>query len=323
MLSPEGTLWSGAKGPFSAGDDRHRPVGMLGHLSAGTAQKQLRGSTQAAAADHDQLGVGGVGDLEEHRNPRAVPELGPVGDPGAGQWGAPHRLERLLDLVKMGLGRHRVGVRLYLLEQTQGVDRHHLGPCPAGLIDRPLNGHLAVGGAVDSHYDHVHRRISLPGESKVWDLSPYAKDGGGPRLEAVLVENGLELLTEEECRALLCTQSVGRIAVSVGALPVILPVNYTVVDDDIVFMTGEGLKLRAALESTVVGFEIDSLDEALDYGWSVLVVGVAKEVAEGERDDLGPIPVRPWAGGDRSHLVRIHPEMISGRRIVPPEAGAS
>jgi uncharacterized protein len=139
--------------------------------------------------------------------------------------------------------------------------------------------------------------------------------------DPVLVENGLELLTEEECRALLCTEVVGRIAVSVGALPAIFPVNYTVVDNDILFLTGEGLKWRAALANTVVGFEVDSLDPALDYGWSVLVVGVAKEVAGEERDELGPVPVSPWAGGDRTHMVRIHPEMISGRRIVPPGLG--
>jgi uncharacterized protein len=137
----------------------------------------------------------------------------------------------------------------------------------------------------------------------------------------VLIDNGLELLTEEECRSLLCTQSVGRIAVSVGALPAIFPVNYTIIDDDIVFLTGEGVKLRAALENTVVGFEVDSLDPALDYGWSVLVVGVAKEVGAAERDQLGPVRVSPWAGGDRTHLVRIHPEMLSGRRIAPPRIG--
>ncbi len=139
----------------------------------------------------------------------------------------------------------------------------------------------------------------------------------------VLVENGLELLTEEECRALLCTESVGRIAVSVGALPAIFPVNYTVVDDDVVFLTAEGLKLRAALENTVVGFEVDSLDPALDYGWSVLLVGVAREVPAAEQEQFGPVRVSPWAGGDRTHLVRIHPEMISGRRIVAPEIGDS
>jgi uncharacterized protein len=152
----------------------------------------------------------------------------------------------------------------------------------------------------------------------LWDLGLYSKTGVRLHPVPVLVENGLELLTEEECRALLCTEVVGRIAVSVGALPAIFPVNYAVVDDDIVFLTGEGLKLRSALENTVVGFEVDSLDPALDYGWSVLVVGVAKEVTAGEREQLGPVRVSPWAGGDRTHMVRIHPELISGRRIVPP-----
>ena len=88
------------------------------------------------------------------------------------------------------------------------------------------------------------------------------------------------------------------------------------------FLTGEGLKLRAALENTVVGFEVDSLDPALDYGWSVLVVGVAKEVVGEERDQFGTVQISPWAGGDRTHMVRIHPEMISGRRIVPPRISA-
>jgi nitroimidazol reductase NimA-like FMN-containing flavoprotein (pyridoxamine 5'-phosphate oxidase superfamily) len=133
----------------------------------------------------------------------------------------------------------------------------------------------------------------------------------------VLVDNGLELLTEEECRTLICTESVGRVGISVSALPAIFPVNYTVVDDDIVFLTGEGLKLRAALKNTVVAFEVDSLDPALGHGWSVLVVGVAREVPAPEREQLEPVRVSPWAGGNRSHLVRIHPEMISGRRIVP------
>jgi hypothetical protein len=154
-----------------------------------------------------------------------------------------------------------------------------------------------------------------------WDLGLYSKTGVGLHPVPVLVENCLELLTEEQCRALLRTEVVGRIAVSVGALPAIFPVNYTVVDDDIVFLTGEGVKLRSALENTVVGFEVDRLDPALNYGWSVLVVGVAKEVTAGEREQLGPLRVSPWAGGDRTHMVRIHLEMISGRRIVPPADG--
>src|SRR3974390_962585 len=95
-----------------------------------------------------------------------------------------------------------------------------------------------------------------------WDYGLYYRTGWESHPGGMLIDNGVELLTEEECRALLFTESVGRGAVSGGALPAIFPVNYSVVDDDIVFLTGEGMKLQGALENTVVGFEVDSLDPA-------------------------------------------------------------
>jgi nitroimidazol reductase NimA-like FMN-containing flavoprotein (pyridoxamine 5'-phosphate oxidase superfamily) len=50
-------------------------------------------------------------------------------------------------------------------------------------------------------------------------------------------EDGLEVLSEEECRALLAQCEVGRVAITSGALPSILPVNFALLDGDIVFMT--------------------------------------------------------------------------------------
>jgi uncharacterized protein len=294
---------------------------MLRHLGTGAPEKQLGIAAQAPAADHDQVRFGLVGHFEQYRHRRAVSKLGPVADPGAGQRRAPDRLEQLLNLSQVGLGGHGDGLRIHPLEQAQSVNGHHLGACVPGLPSRPFHGHLAVARTVHSHDDDAHRRLSLPAGARTLGLRALLEEAVGSHSAVVLVDNGLELLTEEECRALLGTESVGRIAVSVGALPGIFPVNYVVVDDDIVFLTGEGLKLRAALENTVVGFEVDSLDRALDYGWSVLVVGVAREVSAEEQERLGPVRVSPWAGGDRTHMVRIHPEMISGRRIVPPAGG--
>jgi uncharacterized protein len=294
---------------------------MLGHLCAGAPEKQLGVAAQAPTAHHDQVRFGLVGHFEQYRHRRAVSKLGPVADPGAGKGRAPDRLEQLMNLGQVGLGGHGGGLGVHPLEQAQGVNRHHVGGCVAGLPGSPFQRQPAVGGAVHSHDDDAHRTLSLPAGTRLRDLVLYWKRAVGLHSGVVLVDNGLELLTEEECRALLCTQLIGRIAVSVGALPGIFPVNYTVVDDDIVFLTGEGLKLRAALENTVVGFEVDSLDPALDYGWSILVVGVAREVPAEEQERLGPVRVSPWAGGDRTHMVRIHPEMISGRRIVPPVVG--
>ena len=129
---------------------------------------------------------------------------------------------------------------------------------------------------------------------------------------------GLELLSEKECRWLLHETRVGRVAISVGEVPAVFPVNYAVAGDEILFFTGEGTKLRAAAAGATVTFEIDQMDPFARTGWSVMVVGAARERREpaaivgAERFGL-----RPWVGGDRFHLVAVAIDFVSGRRIGP------
>jgi uncharacterized protein len=135
---------------------------------------------------------------------------------------------------------------------------------------------------------------------------------------AVTERDGYEVLSERECRDLLAHQHVGRVAVSEDALPAVFPVNYSVVSDEILFFTGEGTKLRAATANARVAFEADQVDPFTETCWSVLVAGVTREVTE-------PVVVagarasglRPWSHGDRSHLVALTTEVVSGRRIGP------
>lgn len=132
-----------------------------------------------------------------------------------------------------------------------------------------------------------------------------------------LIGNGLEILSSEQCHDLLRRNTVGRVAVTVAALPAIFPVNYAVLDGDIVFMTGEGTKLRAALERAVVAFQVDHINEADAAGWSVMAVGLAEEItAPEEIARATSLGLHPYAAGDRSHFVKIRPEFVSGRRLV-------
>jgi nitroimidazol reductase NimA-like FMN-containing flavoprotein (pyridoxamine 5'-phosphate oxidase superfamily) len=128
-------------------------------------------------------------------------------------------------------------------------------------------------------------------------------------------------LNEDECLALLGAGHVGRVGVTVGGLPVILPVNYGWVDGDILFRTAEGTKLRAAVDSAVIAFEVDAYDDHAQTGWSVLAIGRAYEVTDPDAiaaaERLG---LAPWANGNRHHWVRMRPEFISGRRIATPDA---
>ena len=46
----------------------------------------------------------------------------------------------------------------------------------------------------------------------------------------MMVDEGLELLTDDECRRLLGMGEVGRVGIPIGALPAIFPVNDRLLD---------------------------------------------------------------------------------------------
>lgn len=131
-----------------------------------------------------------------------------------------------------------------------------------------------------------------------------------------IVDDGLELLDEDECLELLAQGVVGRVALSMGALPAVFPVNYVLDGRAVVFRTGPGVKLSAATDRAVIAFEVDRFDPAGRCGWSVLAIGIATEVVDpAEIRRLDGFDLLPWPGGDRQSLVRMPVEMISGRRI--------
>ncbi|MFI9803223.1 pyridoxamine 5'-phosphate oxidase family protein [Streptomyces sp. NPDC052301] len=119
-----------------------------------------------------------------------------------------------------------------------------------------------------------------------------------------------------ECQALLGTHGVGRLAVHAADGPVIVPVNYTVVDGAIVFRTARDATPSLAAGGQVA-FEVDRIDDAFGRGWSVLVRGAARAVTDPqEQRRLGErAHSTPWAGGTRDLWVRIEPDSVTGRRI--------
>ncbi|MFI6935807.1 pyridoxamine 5'-phosphate oxidase family protein [Streptomyces sp. NPDC050287] len=149
--------------------------------------------------------------------------------------------------------------------------------------------------------------------------------GGGvdlpPGQGQALLHPQLRDMDPEECRTLLSTHGVGRIAVSAGdGRPAVVPVNYDVVDDAIVFRTAPG-STPAASVGTEVAFEVDHMDEAMSQGWSVLAVGPASSVTDPEavRRLTDQAHTTPWPGGERELWVSIRPVHLTGRRITPAD----
>lgn len=133
----------------------------------------------------------------------------------------------------------------------------------------------------------------------------------------MLIDEGLELLTEQQCAQLLQPGGVGRVGVTIAGLPVIMPVNYAYLDDDVLFRTGEGTKLDVATQRAVVAFEVDAYDTDSRSGWSVLVIGRSSIITDPvELARLDAYDITPWAYGKRSNYVRLQPDLVTGRRIV-------
>ena len=128
----------------------------------------------------------------------------------------------------------------------------------------------------------------------------------------------LRHLSREECLELLRRERLGRVTVKIGELPAILPVNYVLLEEDIVIRTAPGTKLSAALMGLLVGFEIDGATNDHRAGWSVLVVGHSSKIREpAPLEQVRRLPLEPWAPGTRDHFVKIRTEHVSGRAFGP------
>ena len=133
----------------------------------------------------------------------------------------------------------------------------------------------------------------------------------------------LETITTDECRVLVAPGGVGRVVFTDATGPVALPVNFRMLDGDVVFRTEATATVLSSLGSGPIAFEVDHLDEALTEGWSVLLRGEAREIDDpGEREEALSAGITPWAAGDRDALVRIEVRRWSGRRIRVRTTGA-
>jgi nitroimidazol reductase NimA-like FMN-containing flavoprotein (pyridoxamine 5'-phosphate oxidase superfamily) len=124
-------------------------------------------------------------------------------------------------------------------------------------------------------------------------------------------------LTEAQAFQLLAAGEVGRVGITIGALPAIFPVNYRMIDGAIVFRTAPGSKMSAATEGAVVAFEVDDYQLANRSGWSVLAVGPAEVIDDPDlASKAAEAHLEPFADGSRTTIVRITPMFLSGRRVV-------
>lgn len=122
-------------------------------------------------------------------------------------------------------------------------------------------------------------------------------------------------LSTSESWELLREAVVGRLAVVHDGAPDIFPVNHAVDHGSIVLRTAAGTKYASA-RNQPVAFEVDGYDPEDGRVWSVVARGKAVEVHD--IDDtiaVMGLPLSPWVEGSKPHVLRILPDVVTGRRF--------
>jgi len=134
----------------------------------------------------------------------------------------------------------------------------------------------------------------------------------------------VEELSVPECWRHVAGARQARVALTHRALPVVLPVEYGLLDRCLVVRTSTGSWFGRSLTGVVVAVEVDGWDHTAGSGWSVLIVGEGVEITEGaERARAMLLDLDPWTTDPaEDRFVRISTRTVSGRRTrrVGPDA---
>ena len=146
---------------------------------------------------------------------------------------------------------------------------------------------------------------------------PQAIPWGASRAQYGWVKEPIEL-SHARCLELLSSSEVGRVALCTDTGPLVWPVNYSMVEDAIVFRTSPHSLLGTMAWNRPLAFEVDRIDLDREEGWSVLATGPGEMVED--PDELGLIRTfrdpHPWAGGaTRLLYVRLRWVGLTGREL--------
>jgi hypothetical protein len=112
-------------------------------------------------------------------------------------------------------------------------------------------------------------------------------------------------LDRYECLDLQRHVRIRRLVLSVDCLPAALPVNMSVLDEDVNFSTGTCSIFNAAVDRQVVSLEADDVDSCDHTGWSVLVTGVAQLVTDCSVAEWTRARLQPPAPGPHRFLIKV------------------
>ncbi len=196
--------------------------------------------------------------------------------------------------------RHELGLSRAETARLAGMDETYLASLERSPSATPSRAALwRLASALST---------TLEGLTGAGKLSPQGH--GPPPLGAKLDE-----IDEAMCRELVSAGGIGRVVFVDGEVPLALPVNFRTMDGDVVFRTTSS-SLLVVDPPDPVSFEVDHVDDALSEGWSVLMTGSVRQVADPEEQArIDALGLEPWAREDRDAYLALSPRTTTGRRI--------
>ncbi len=136
----------------------------------------------------------------------------------------------------------------------------------------------------------------------------------------VLVKHGEPpRLSRPCCYALLAQASSGHLALSQGALPLVVPVTCALDGDRLLVRAGRGLLGRVPSQPGIVAFETAGAKPGTTWRWEVLVQGRA-EVVNPAPGDKSP-PELALLDNELTTALCISMERVSGWKYGTPSGG--
>lgn len=153
--------------------------------------------------------------------------------------------------------------------------------------------------------------VASSGDTPRCALGPSALGTAGDGSYVGSVDRSDADLTTAECWELLALARVGRLALSIRALPAILPVQYVLDGESVAISMGRNGPPAVAVHDAIVAFVVDDIDEAAGAGWLVQLQGMAR---------LTPPADAPTDQGrvDAGQLVQVRPGTVTGHRFTFP-----
>jgi nitroimidazol reductase NimA-like FMN-containing flavoprotein (pyridoxamine 5'-phosphate oxidase superfamily) len=133
----------------------------------------------------------------------------------------------------------------------------------------------------------------------------------------------LQPLSRTKALSLLGSVQIGRLVFTHKALPAIRPVNHLVEGESVIVRATQGAAITSASQrGVVVAYEADSIDPQTHLGWSVIVVGTARLLADERSAERYRARLRPWISGTVDDVITISAEVVTGYQMLAGEPPA-